>query len=159
MSIRQPQNSAWRLFPWAVAAGMGVVVLVNGTMIWSALDTFPGKAGRDGFELSNRYNTVLERVAEQAHLHWSVAATSDAKGHPVLTLTDANGAPLIGARIEGTAERPVGEDRRETVVFNEKGGGRYVGDIALDLRGQWDVLITARANGHTLTTTRRIVVP
>lgn len=157
--MRQQQNSLWRLFPWAIGAGMGVVVMVNGAMVWSALHTFPGKAGRDGFELSNRYNAVLERVEEQAHLQWSVAAGSDARGHVVLSLADAKGAPLIGGRIEGLAERPVGDERQETIVFNEKGGGRYVGDIALDLPGQWEVQITAHANGKTLTTTRRVVVP
>ncbi len=152
-------NSIWRLFPWAIAAGMGVVVAVNGAMIYSALATFPGSAGRDGFELSNRYNTVLARMQDQAHLGWTVTAAADPQGRPVLTLTDAAGAPLIGAIIEGTVDRPVGEDRQATVVFAEKAGARYVGDVTLDLAGQWEVMFTARANGKTLTATRRIIVP
>lgn len=35
-------RSLWRFFPWFLAAGLAVVVLVNLGMVYLALHTFPG---------------------------------------------------------------------------------------------------------------------
>ena len=40
---------------------MGVSSLVNAGMVYAALHSFPGKAGDEGFDLSNHYDAVLER--------------------------------------------------------------------------------------------------
>jgi nitrogen fixation protein FixH len=154
---KSDKDSAWRLFPWAIVAGMGIVVAVNATMVWAALDTFPGKAGRDGFELSNRYNAVLARVEEQAALGWTVQARVDDLHRPILTLLGASGAPLTGAMIEATAQRPLGDDREQPLDFQEAGAGRYIAVSPLASLGQWDLALTATANGHALTTTLRVV--
>lgn len=151
-------RSAWWLFPWAVAGGMTVVVAVNIGMVYAALHSFPGKAGSDGFDLSNHYNTVIEHVQEQAALGWTLAAGADAQGHPTLALTDKAGAPLTGARIGATAERPLGAAQTTPVAFREQAPGRYVGDAALAMPGQWDLSVVADAQGHEVVTTRRIVV-
>ena len=56
--------SHWKLFPLAIIAGLGVVVLVNVGMVYAALHSFPGKAGDEDFALSNRYDAVLDREGE-----------------------------------------------------------------------------------------------
>ena len=159
--MQQPPTAqtGWRFFPLAIIGGLGLVVAVNGLMIWQALATFPGEAGRDGFALSNRYNMVLERSDQQAALGLTVRSEVDAKRHPVVILSDLAGQPLAGARIAATAERPLGAARPTTLAFADQGGGRYVADLALDAAGQWDVLITAETDGKTLTVTRRVHVP
>ena len=58
-----PARSAWRFFPWFLALGMSVVIAVNIGMAYTALHTFPGIAGSDGFDLSNHYDKVIDRVA------------------------------------------------------------------------------------------------
>jgi len=153
------QASSWRLYPWVIAAGMSVVIAVNIGMITAALHTFPGKAsGGEGFDLSNRYNAVIDRVQAENALGWSMAAESDPAAHPVLRLRDAAQQPLIGARIAATAERPVGDRQTTDVDFHETTPGVYVAAATLPARGQWDLLFTASAGGHDLTATRRIVV-
>lgn len=151
-------RSSWRWFPWAVTASMLVVIAVNVGMVYAAMHTFPGPAASDGFDLSNRYNRVIDRVQQQAALGWSVQATADAERHPVLSFRDRAGAPLTGAVLRATAERPVGPEHATTLTFHEAAPGRYVASVALDERGQWDVLLSATAQGHRYTTTRRILV-
>jgi len=152
------RQSIWRFFPWFVAAAMGVVVAVNFGMAYTALHTFPGNAGSDGFDLSNHYDRVLERVAREAALGWSARVEVDSSGHPIVLLSDRSGSGLAGARIAATAERPIGDPRGTTVGFTEASPGRYVGGVALDEKGQWDLEFTATAGGHEFVSTRRIVV-
>ena len=153
----QPRN-IWRFFPWFIAMGMSVVVAVNFGMAYTALHTFPGIPGGDGFDLSNHYNAVLDRVKQEAALGWAVRAEIDPAGRPVVVLTDRSGAALSGAGIEATAQRPLGDPRTTDVRFSEIAPGRYVGTGALEEKGQWDLLLSATAGGHELSATRRIVV-
>jgi len=152
------RRSPWRLFPWAVAAGMLVVIAVNVGMVYAALRSFPGKVGDEGFELSNHYDAVLAQAERQAAVGWTIAARADAASRLVVTLSDRGGAPLIGAVITATAERPLGATETRRLVFRELGGGRYVADMALPMPGQWDLMLAASAQGHDVAATRRIVV-
>ena len=153
------QRSAWRFFPWIIAAGMSVVIAVNVGMVTAALRTFPGQAnGGSGFDLSNRYNAVIDRAKNQAALGWHIDAESNRFGRPVLALADRAGIALTRASIGATAQRPVGEALMTEIQFHETTPGHYVGDVSLPTPGQWDLLLTASAAGQDVTTTRRIVV-
>jgi nitrogen fixation protein FixH len=153
-----PRGSAWRLFPWLATAAMSVVVVVNAGMIYAALASFPGKAGNEGFELSNQYDAVLDHAQRMAELGWTMRAQADAAGTPEVTLTDRDGAPLTGATVAAAAERPLGDPATRRLAFHEGTAGRYVADAALPLPGQWDLTLSASADGHTMAATRRIVV-
>jgi nitrogen fixation protein FixH len=153
-----PSRNLWPFFPWFVAAAMSVVIGVNVFMAYSALHTFPGNAGSDGFDLSNHYDAILDRVKQQAALGWAVRAEVDAAGHPVVVLTDRSGGALAGAGIAATAERPLGDPRTKDIRFSEIAPGRYVGGVTLDEKGQWDLELSTTAGGHELSTTRRIMV-
>ncbi len=160
MRDRYAANSGWNLFPWAVVAGMLVVVVVNVGMVYSALQTFPGKAGRDGFDLSNRYNKVIDRVQEQAALGWTIQSEVDAKSRPTVRLTAAaGGTPLVNPRVLAVARRPVGDPLDTALQFEHIGNGRYVADTPLAPPGQWDLMLTVTSQSHELMTTRRIIVP
>lgn len=154
----RPVRSGWRWFPWAVVAVLCVVVTVNGAMAWMALHTFPGIAGRDGFDLSNNYDRVLDVAARQAALGWKLDAGADAAGHASLTLTDRAGAPLDGARIDASAERPLGAPMHTALAFRALGAGRYVAADALPEKGQWDLSVSATVNGRAISVTRRVIV-
>ncbi len=153
-----PARSAWRLFPWVIVGGMSIVVAVNAVMITTALTTFPGNAGRDGFGLSNRYNIVLDRVANQNALGWTVTASTDTDARAVLVLSTEDGAPIVGARIAATAQRPLGPLNRTDLSFSEIDRGRYRSAGQLPLPGQWDLTVTIDADSHAHTSTQRIVV-
>ena len=150
--------SLWRFFPLALIAAMSVVFAVNGVMVYFALDTFPGQAGSDGFDLSNHYDQVIDAMHRTATLGWKFRADSDAAGHPVVMLTDGTGAPLAGAEVAATAERPLGAPDTTRVRFHDAGEGRYAADTALTMPGQWELQVSAHAQGHDVATTKRIVI-
>ncbi len=152
------RGSAWQWFPWALVAAMSVVVAVNIAMVSFALHTFPGQAGSDGFDLSNHYDQVLQRLRQEAALGWNVRLLPGDAGRPVLVLTDRSGAPLRDAQVQATAERPLGPPQTTHLVFHDEGTGRYVADAALTMPGQWELQLSASAQGHTIAATRRVVV-
>ena len=90
------RDSPWRWFPLALMAGLGAVVLVNAGMVFAALQSFPGKAGSEDFELSNRYDSVLQRSERDAALGWTVKASTDKARVPVVVLIQRDGTPLRG---------------------------------------------------------------
>jgi nitrogen fixation protein FixH len=152
------KRSLWRFFPLAVVAGLGLVVLVNAGLVYAALHSFPGKAGDEGFALSNHYDAVLEREQREVSLGWIVAARTDAAGRPEVTLTGRDGAPLRGASVAASAERPLGDPERHTLVFLEAAAGRYVAGEVLPTPGQWDLTLSASLDGHDMAATRRVIV-
>ena len=154
---RRGPRSAWDWFPWAVAASLAVVILINAGMIWAALATFPGQAGEDGFDLSNSYNQVLRAAARQKALGWHVALGVDPAGRLGVTLAGPDGKPLPGATAQAVAQRPVGprETRHLALLPRPDGGFRAVQPLA---RGQWQVALTIHAAGHVYATERRLIV-
>jgi nitrogen fixation protein FixH len=153
------RRSVWRFFPLAVIVSMAVVVAVNAGMVYVALHSFPGATGGDeGFALSNHYDTVLDHARRDAALGWNVSAQADDTGRAVVVLTDRQGAALQGAAVEASAERPLGAPETRALTFHEEDAGRYVADVALPLRGQWELTLTASAEGHIMAATRRVIV-
>ena len=156
---QSPARSLWRFFPWAVVACMTIVVMVNAGMVYAALHGFPGAAGDDeGFALSNHYDLVLDQAQRAAALGWSISAETDDSGRPVVKLTDRDGAPLRGASVAASAGRPLGAPETRALTFREAGGGRYVADAVLPNPGQWELTLSASADGHTMAATRRVIV-
>lgn len=152
-------RSPWRLFPWIIVAGMAVVVAVNVGMVTAAVKSFPGKAGAEGFALSNHYDAVLDRADQQAALGWRVDVRLDADQHPLVRLTGRDGRPLENATLDVSAERPLGSTQTYSVALGAIGDGRYRAEAALPAAGQWDLTIRASAGGQDFAVTRRIVVP
>jgi nitrogen fixation protein FixH len=150
-------RSMWRFFPLAVVAALGLVVAVNAGLVYAALHSFPGQAGED-FALSNHYDAVLERVQREAALGWTLSAWADASGRTEVTLTDRDGAPLRGAAVAASAERPLGARERQALAFREATPGHYVAGAALPAQGQWELTLSASFGGHDIAATRRVIV-
>lgn len=147
----------WKWFPACLIGAMGLVAVVNGYMIYAAIDSFPGTAGKDGFELSNDYDRVLTAANRQAALGWRLDGDVDGARRPVLRLVDRAGLPVAGAAIDSQAERPVGPAETTALRFTMTAPGRYASDATLPA-GQWDVLVTVHADDQVFTATKRIVV-
>jgi len=69
-----------------------------------------------------------------------------------------DGAPLRGASVAASAERPLGAPETQSLVFHESDAGRYVADTALPVAGQWEMTLSASFGGHDIAATRRVVV-
>ena len=147
----------WRWFPHGLIGAMGIVFIVNGYMVYDALHTFPCEAGRDWFDLSNSYDHVLETVRQQEALGWKIDAGVSEARLPQLQLTNRTGEPLTEAAIDAQAERPLGSAETTVLTFRPIGQGRFQADTEL-VSGQWDIMLTVRADGRLYSATRRVVV-
>jgi nitrogen fixation protein FixH len=150
-------TTVWRWFPLGLIAVMGCVFAVNGYMVYTALSSFPGTAGIDGFDLSNGYDRVLHAAAQQSALGWRIESGLDETRHPLLHLTDQAGAPLSPEALEAHVERPVGPVESTVLTFQPLGEGRFQSEQAL-FSGQWDMMVTVHAGGQIDSTTRRVIV-
>jgi nitrogen fixation protein FixH len=149
-------RSAWRYFPHALIAGLGLVVLVNVGMVWWALSTFPGVAALDVFDHSNAYDEVLAQAAQEAALGWQIAPFGEVPA-PMLTLAEQDGRPLVGAVVMAEARRPLGPDMSTRLAFAETAPGRYMAQAPLPAAGQWELRLVVTRDANTLHATRRIV--
>lgn len=150
-------TTVWRWFPHGLIGAMGLVFLVNAYMVYDAYTTFPGVAGADGFDLSNEYKRVLAAAQQQAGLGWQIDVDMTHDRFPVLRFTDRTGAPLTATEISAQVERPVGPPETMPLAFRPIGDGRYQGDTSL-FSGQWDIMLTVRADGQSYSATRRVLV-
>ena len=150
--------TTWRHFPRYMIAAMLFVALINARFIMIAVATFPGAASNDDFDTSNRYNAVMDATARQDALGWTERASAPA-GIATLDLAGPDKAPLTGAAILATAERPLGTDAAITMAFHETGGGHYVAASPLPAAGQYDLKLTISSGGKQVRVTRRILVP
>lgn len=155
--VDKMNTNVWRWFPHGLIGSMAIVFAVNGYMVYTAMHSFPGVAGTDGFDLSNDYKRVLAAAQQQAALGWQIEADVDTAKYPVIRLTDRTGAPLTATAIDAHAERPVGPSETTALTFRPVGQGRYQADTSL-FSGQWDVMLTVHADGRLYSATRRVVV-
>ena len=154
-STRPAARSAWRFFPWALCGGLGVVIAVNAAMITTAVNSFPGKLGRNGFDLSNQYNTVIAAQERNEALGWQLDATWGTSGITVI-LKDRAGAILEGARVTAELRRPLGPPHDQVLSLQPTGAGTYAAATPDHLAGQWDLMLVAQRGEDRFTTTRRL---
>ncbi|MBL8696852.1 MAG: FixH family protein [Alphaproteobacteria bacterium] len=149
------------LIPWIFVGGMLVVVAVNAAMVATALTSFSGLAYPDAFGRGVAYNRVIADVERQERLGWTwrVSLDADAARRSEslrLDLADSAGRPLTGAQVAVSIERPVERGAPIHVELRETAQGRYVGEVALPQRGQWDVKLAIARAGDTVAGVNRI---
>ncbi|MCU0827198.1 MAG: FixH family protein [Tabrizicola sp.] len=130
---------------FAITAGaFGVIIAVNLTLAFQAVNTFPGLEVKNSYVASQGFN---DRKAAQEALGWSLVPTY-AEGRIKLAFTDRDGLPV---RV-GDLEVLVG--RTTSTVDDARPAFTEMGDIyaaPLDLaRGKWMVKVTAVAPDGTL---------
>jgi nitrogen fixation protein FixH len=148
--------------PWIFVAAMGVVVAVNGVMVYLALSSFGGLAHERAFARGIAYNRLLATIEHQeslgwrATLRWEPAASGNGAGELRLDLAQANTAPLSGASIQARLRRPLERMAVVDAQFVETSGGIYVARLALPRAGQWDVELQVTRLAESLDLRQRI---
>jgi nitrogen fixation protein FixH len=150
------RRTLWRFFPWFVAGGLGLVMVVDFAGMSLAVHSFPGLATTNGFDHSNSYDRVLAAAERERALGWTVGQALDG-ARPIVTLADRTGAPLEGARLVVAVERPLGEAPPAPLAFHATAPGRFEADAAL-APGQWNLDLIVTTPGGEYHTTRRLVV-
>jgi nitrogen fixation protein FixH len=151
-----------RWIPWAIAAGLAIVVAVNGALVYFAVSSSTGLVNEHPFELGNGYNRVIEAGAAQDALGWHsdvrFVPAGTGKGEITARFTDRNGRPVTGLSVTAHVVRPVEPLPETTLALPETAAGNYAAAALLARPGQWEVRLAARRGADLFELAQRIVV-
>ncbi|MGO8916801.1 MAG: FixH family protein [Stellaceae bacterium] len=154
--------STYRWIPWAIAGGLGVVVVVNGALAYFAVSSSTGLVTEHPFESGNDYNRVLAAAAAEDALGWrgtlGFTATGAGAGEIAVELADRAGRKLSGLAVTARVTRPVEPLPATSLTLVEAEAGHYRGPVALTRQGQWEVHVAARRGSDVFDFTQRIIV-
>jgi nitrogen fixation protein FixH len=150
----QPRRSLW--IPWVFVAGMLLVVVVNGGLIYAALSTFTGVTVGRSFDRGRTYNHVLESAARQEALGWQADVRWE-RGRLFASVVDRDGRPVSGTW-EGVLLRPL-QGIEHPLAFRAAGDAMSEADATPNLSGQWEARLRMRGpDGAVFEVRRRIIV-
>ena len=133
---------------WIVAF-FAVIVAVNLTFVYFALDSWPGLTTQKAYEEGIAYNQTLEGAARQDAMGWRshvVLGAATPKGTRMLTLTMTGpDGVLAGLAAQARLTRPLGEGLTVDVTLAEDRPGLYAALLRLPALGRWQAEVTARA--------------
>lgn len=120
-------------------SAFAIIIGVNLTLAFSAVNTFPGVEVKNSYVASQTFDT--RRQAQQA-LGWTVTA-KETGGLLILSITDETGTPISVQSLDAVLGRAthVNEDQTPDFTFD---GTAYVAKAALNA-GNWNIRLTATA--------------
>jgi nitrogen fixation protein FixH len=135
-----------------VTAFFVVVASVNGYMMYSAFSTMPGlDAGRNGYEVSQRWNGQIDAAAAQDARGWQargdVARVAEGT-RAAAEFRTAAGRPIDGLEVEFSFNHPASRRLDHVVKLVAAGDGRYQAAFETLASPIWDVAIVARRDGE-----------
>ena len=143
--------------PWLFVAGFGVVIAVNGVMMWLAIGSFSGLYSDHARERGLHYNRIVAEQQSRDALHWQVDAKWQADtGQLLLAVT--------GCRRQAADRRAhdgrIGAAGREAAASPGRpcrpGEGRFDAHVDLPARGNWDLDIIVDAGDRHFALTKRL---
>ncbi|MFO1060345.1 MAG: FixH family protein [Dongiaceae bacterium] len=147
------------LIPWLFVGGMLLVILVNGALVYFAISSFSGLATNDAYDKGLTFNRTIAAVEAQAARGWRVDVSTRVTGARLdlaAAFRDRAGVPLDGMMVEGYLVRPTSTGHDRAIRLAALGGGRYAAEMALPLRGEWLLTVSARRGDDTWQSTRRV---
>lgn len=146
-----------RFIPWLFVLGFALVVAVNGVMIWFAVGSFSGLYTSNPRDRGLRYNAVVAEQQSRDALGWRIDTNWRADNDRIeVSVFDAAGQPLTGARVFVEFVRPVEKRSPLGVAMAEIGSGRYASSVTLPARGNWELDIVIERGADHFAQTRRM---
>ncbi len=153
-----------RLTGWMVLLYLltffGVVVGVNGVMIYEALSTMRGVDTESAYQAGRMFEQDMAMLKAQDARHWQV----DAKLTPMpdgtrldLVARDGAGRVLTDMAASVNFERPTDRGLDRKIALTEDLPGQFRGKTAL-IPGQWDLVIEISRHGQQLFRSKNRVV-
>ncbi len=159
------QRTGFRLTGWMVllylATFFGVVMSVNGVMIYEALSTIRGVDTESAYQAGRMFEQDVAMVKAQDARHWQidarVIAVSDGTRLEVVARDEA-GHVLTGMTASARFERPTDRGLDRSIMLDEDSPGQYQGEAKL-VAGQWDLVIAiSRQDQQMFRSKNRIVL-
>lgn len=133
-------------------AFFGVIIAVNLTLAFFALNSDTGLVVKNSYVASQDFNRMRAAAMAQEQLGWKLAI-STGNGEVVIKAAGPDGQALTGLTLKGMAGLPVSHFRDHALIFTEVAPGTYAAPSALG-EGDWQVDVTATDAGKQ--TFRRI---
>jgi nitrogen fixation protein FixH len=150
-----------RYIPWIFAAGMALVVAVNGVLVYFAIGTWSGLVVQKPYERGIQYNRLLEAASDQEALGWRfeiVLEALDDATRVMVRARDSTGRPLVGLSLRATVERPVEREQHAAILLTEQQPGRYVASLERLRPGQWQTRLYAERGSDSASAAQRQVL-
>ncbi|ATW04323.1 FixH family protein [Sphingorhabdus sp. YGSMI21] len=138
-----------------IIAFFAVVVGVNLFMARFALSTFSGTVVDNSYVASQKYNDWLEQARNQKEHGWTVSPALREADKASITITTADGMPLLGAAMEAIAEHPVGRADPFEISFTQTATGEYRSVQPLP-EGRWKLKIIISLDDQNMRVVRDI---
>jgi nitrogen fixation protein FixH len=103
----------------------GVVFVVNGYMLFSALSTYTGVVSVEPYRKGLAYNDRIVDDDRQIAVGWRDSVNLDQSGTVTVRMTTRDGAPLPGLSVSGVLGRPATARGDRGLTFAEVEPGRY----------------------------------
>ncbi len=164
--VREAAPSPRRLTGFKVLllliAFFGIVFAVNGYMMYTAIDTFPGLATESTYEAGRRFPKDIAAAKAQAESGWTAELTarrnSDGKAYVSFSPKDASGAPVSGLAVTVHLFRPTTDDGEHTVTLKEGEIGVY--RVTTEVGpGVYDIELVADGPKGSFRSNNRVVFP
>jgi len=141
-------------------AFFGVVMSVNGVMIYEALSTMTGVDTDSAYQAGQMFERDVAMAKAQGSRHWRVDAqlTPSSSGARLeVTAHDETGQPLTGMRAFAAFQRPTDRRLDRDIELVEDSPGRFQGSAEI-MAGQWDLVIELSRQGEQLFRSKNRVV-
>lgn len=150
---------------WMVLLGLvtffGVIIGVNGAMIYAALSTFGGVETDSAYQAGRMYENDIAMAQAQDARRWRVEAAvttlPDGERRLDVVARDATGKPLAGMEASAVFERPVDRRLDRDIAVAEETPGHFRGNADL-AQGQWDLVIELSRQGDRLFRSRNRII-
>ena len=159
-----PKQSAWRS-PWVIGwvAIVLVVLLVNGFMIFLAIDANPGLIVDDYYERGQNYEkNMVARMAKDPGWKMDISVPDALPlGLPTLvqfSLAAKDGGAVVPDSVIFHAYRPSDANADFSVPMKQVAPGRYQVEVTFGLKGVWDTLVSVQKDGDEYNEALRINV-
>lgn len=154
------RRSRW--IPMSFFAFFGVIIAVNGIMMFFAFDTFNGLTDEAAYEDGLHYDeTIADYEAQRAlgwHMNLAFNPTGPLAGDLTVDAVDREGDGLAGATIQATMLRPTQEGFDQQAELAEFPAGHYSASVAVPLPGQWIVRLDISRDEDTFRLERRLTI-
>jgi nitrogen fixation protein FixH len=145
-----------RLWPLALSAVLALTVIANVLMLRVAADPNGSAVEPDYYRKALAWDRTLAQQAENRALGWTASARATAGGGVTLTLADAAGAPVTGARVHAVAIHNRLAAAPTSFALAARGPGEYAAPGVLARPGLWEIRVIAERGGERFTGDLRI---
>ncbi len=158
MAMANNRAPGW-WYPWLFVGGLGIVVIVNGFLVYFAINSWTGLSTEGHYDKGLAYNQTLDAQRQQNALGWKANFIYNLDGNISVRLTDTNGKPLDNLKVKAQLYRPSQDDVDYIVDLQRTLAGTYQAKPQLPLPGLWEVRLSANRGSDTFRLRRRIQVP